>query len=287
MSYVLVVAGASNATFDKISAISGKSLAPDGEVIRLPLKGTDACYTPKYVSMLVKSTCDLLSRRSESEPVSVLLLYLNLQNGTEKYLLDAFFPVALPLGVDLQGPSGTDELLKGKELQGEVVKGAQRLRKIFPQVSDKTQVANLSPLLLPVRNFKSNLLEEMLSALYSGLSNHETPEKLIKERVEIFKKSHPPLKPPDGQQHCYSDGYLYFKSPGRDRHGFFRHSAKKSHADDCIMRARSRLGGSIPYTLHYDCTPVRKLAKDYPNCHGHPTSPKETHVNIGPSDFII
>lgn len=287
MSYVLLVAGASNATCETISAISGKSLAPDGEVIRLPLRGNDACYTQKYVNMLVKSTCDHLSRRSESEPVSVLLLYLNLQNGTEKYLLDAFFPMALPLGIDLQGPSGTEELLKGKGLKGEVVKGAQRLRKIFPQVSDKTQVANLSPLLLPVRNFRALPLKEMLSALYSDLSNHESPGELIKEKVEIFKTSHPPVKPPDGKQHCYTDGYLFFKSPGRDRHGFFRNSGKGSHADDCIMRARSRLGGSIPYTLHYDCTPVRKLAKNYPNCHGHPTPPKDRHVNIGPSDFII
>lgn len=287
MSYVLLVAGASNSTIGTISAISGKLLAPDGEVIRLPLKGNDACYTSKYVNMLVKSTCDSLSRRSESEPVSVLLLYLNLQNGTEKCLLDAFFPMALPLGIDMQRTSGKDGLLKGKGLRGEVVKGAQRLRKIYPQVSDKTQVANLSPLLLPVRNFRADPLEEMRSALYSGLSTHKSPGELIEEKVKTFKTSHPPVKPPDGKQHCYTDGYLFFKSPGRDRHGFFRNSGEGGHADDCIMRARSRLGGSIPYTLHYDCTPVRKLAKAYLNCHGHSKPPNDRHVNIGPSDFII
>ena len=287
MSYVLVVAGASIQTFDLVSKISGSLLAPQGEVVRFPLKGSDAVYTATYVRLLVEATAKCLLRSSEHEPVSVLLLYLNASNGSEQLLLDAFFPMALPLAVDLLEQSGSGQLIKGKVIERLIVEGAQKLRQVYPQVSDRTRVSNLSPLLLPLRNFRSDALALMLRELYDELGRHEAPGNLLKEKVDRFKAIHPPTKPPDGSQNCYTDGHLFFKSPGRHRHGFFRNSGKNVHSDDCILRARSRLGGSIPYTMHYDCTPQRKLAKAYPNCHCEATPPKDTHVNIGPSDFII
>jgi hypothetical protein len=287
VSYVLVVAGASIATFDRISKISGSLLAPQGEVISLPLRGNDADYTVKYVRMLVEATSKCLLKRSEHEPVSVLLLYLNVSNGTEEILLDAFFPMALPLAVDLLDQSRPGEPIKRKVIEKLIIAGAHKLREVFPQVSDKTRVANLSPLLLPLRNFRSEALALMLRALYSELGRHAAPGDLIVEKVARFKARHPPTKPPSGSQHCYTDGHLFFRSPGRHRHGFFRNSSRGTHSDDCILRARSRLGGSIPYTMHYDCTSERELAKAYPNCHCEATPPKDMHVNIGPSDFII
>ena len=287
MSYVLVLAGASGQTFDLVSTISGSLLAPHGEVVRLPLKGTDAVYTATYVRLLVEATAKCLLRGSEQKPVSVLLLYLNASNGTEQLLLDAFFPMALPLSVGILKQTELGQPIKGKMLEKLIVDGAQRLREVYPQVSDRTQVSNLSPLLLPLRNFRSHALEVMLRELYNELGIHEAPSALLQEKVDRFKAVHPPTRPPGGSQHCYTDGNLFFKSPGRHRHGFFRNSGKSNHADECILRARSRLGGSIPYTMHYDCTPQRHLAKAYPNCHCEATSPKDTHVNIGPSDFII
>lgn len=287
MSYVLVVAGASVQTFDIVSKLSGSRLAPGGEIVRLPLKGADAAYTAIYVRLLVEATSKCLLKRPENEPASVLLLYLSASNGSENLLLDAFFPMALPLPIPVLDQVQQGPHMKRREIEKSIVEGAKKLRDIFPKVSDKTLVANLSPLLLPMRNFRSDALAQMLRELYLELGSHASPEHLIKEKVDWFKSRHPPTKAPDGQQHCYTDGHLFFKSPGRHRHGFFRNSSKTAHQDDCILRARSRLGGSIPYTMHYDCTAQRQLAKAYPNCHCEATPPKDTHVNIGPSDFII
>jgi hypothetical protein len=287
VAYILVIAGSSGPTFDAVSRLSGSLLAPDGQVIRLPLKGQDAVYTNSYVRLLIQETSKYLLRFPEHEPVSVLLLYLNAKNGSEKMLLDAFFPMALPLAIGLMGESGQSQLYSANAIGKLVVEGAKRLRNIYPQVSDKTQVANLSPLLLPIRNFRSDALSMMMKQLYYLLGTHHSPADLLKEKIDQFKAIHPPMNPPDSLQRCYSDGYLYFKSPGRHRHGFFRNSPKSTHSDDCILKARSRLGGAIPYTLHYDCTPKQQLANTYPNCHCVPVAPKPNHVNIGPSDYII
>jgi hypothetical protein len=81
---------------------------------------------------------------------------------------------------------------------------------------------------------------------------------------------------------------LYFKSPGSDRHGFFRHPPDPAHHPECLLKARSRLGSPFRHTFHYDCTGVHgRLAATYPNCHGDPVCPKPTHVNIAPSDYVI
>ena len=287
MSYVLVIAGASGSTFQLLEGLSSSLLAPGGVVIRIPVTGNDSAYSARYVRSLVRATSSCVSKVPEQEPVSILLLYLNASDRSESVLLDAFFPMALPFSISVIDPYGDGQLLNRKAIKKLIVEGAQRLRDVYPKVSDKTQVANISPLLLPLRNFRSGALTNMLKELYDRLGKHDSPGDLIGEVVNRFKTLHPPVKPPDGAQHCYTDGNLYFKSPGRNRHGFFRNAGKNAHSDECILRARSRLGGSIPYTLHYDCTPLRQLAKAYPNCHCEDTPPKEKHVNIGPSDFII
>ncbi len=287
MAYVLVIAGASSGgTFDLVSKISGNVLAPNGQVIRCPIKGEDATYTKAYVSLLIEATSKCLLKLPEQEAVSVLLLYLNASNGSESMLLEAFFPMALPLSVRLDDASAEGKPVGRKALEALIVAGAQRLRRVYPQVSDKTQVGNLSPLLLPVRNFRSDALMFMLRELYSSLGTHEAPVSLLQQQVNKFKRTHPPTKPPNSLQRCYTDGHLYFKSPGKDRHGFFRNSDTGTHAGYCVIKARSRLGGAIPHTLHYDCTPTRHLLEFYPNCHCEDISSSRDYINIGPSDFV-
>ncbi len=287
MAYVLVIAGASSGgTFDLVSKISGNALAPNGQVIRCPIKGEDATYTKAYVSLLIEATSKCLLEFPEQEAVSVLLLYLNASNGSENMLLEAFFPMALPLSVRLDDSSAEGKPVGRKALEALIVAGAQRLRKVYPQVSDRTQVGNLSPLLLPIRNFRSDALMFMLTELYSSLATHESPVSLLQQMVNKFKNTHPPTKPAGSPQSCYTDGHLYFKSPGKNRHGFFRNSDMGKHVNYCVIKARSRLGGAIPYTLHYDCAPIRHLLEFYPNCHCERISTSREYINIGPSDFV-
>ena len=142
---------------------------------------------------------------------------------------------------------------------------------------------------LPVRNFRSDHLKTMLNNLFWSLSRDASPDDLIKAETDRFIKAHPRTYPSDtDRRHCLSDKILYFKSPGRDRHGFFRHAANKGHGADCLLNARSRLGGTFNYQFHYDCEPVKgRLASSYPNCHDSLCSlPRASHVNISPNDYV-
>jgi hypothetical protein len=147
---------------------------------------------------------------------------------------------------------------------------------------------NLSPFLLPLRNFQSEVLRETLFDLYLNLANSNNPSKSLFLAETKLLRVHPKVAVPNTTLRAFTFGNLYFKPPGTSRHGYFRHQSRLAHPFDCLLLARSRLGSPYSYTLHYDCEPVSgSLSQRYPNCHGHPTEPKKHHVNIAPSDYII
>jgi hypothetical protein len=151
-----------------------------------------------------------------------------------------------------------------------------------------TSVHNLTPLLLPTKNFESDRLAELLGNLFWGLAANGAPDALIAQETERFLVAHPWTRMPGDDRRCLLDGVHYFRSPGHERHGFFRFSAAAGHINACLLNARSRLGGTYGYTFHYDCNAVNGgLRGDYPNCHWARVPPKKHHVNIAPNDFII
>lgn len=289
--YSIVIAGLPTLLFDRLRREAETKIAPGGKLFLSPNPWSNS-YDPKHINNLIEQLFQYLLKRPEKDAMVTLLLYADFGDESTAKLLKRFFPFALPRRLAVpdfsKAKSKQDHSKLLNEFVASVVDASRKVRAASNKISHRTHVHNLNPLLLPIRNFQGDELSELLWKVYSEASYSDDPDKLLSDEISRFLAKHPWATPPDGQKRALSDGVLYFKSPGNDRHGFLRNSIAKTHPIDCLLNARSRLGGAYDYCFHYDCTPVKgKLKAGYENCHGHDSPPKKTHVNIAPNDFII
>lgn len=290
-NYILVIGGLPTQAFDRLRKVSSNKLAPGGKLILSPNLWKGA-YHPKHANALITEANKFCASRPEKDPIVTLLIYVDFEDPSTTAFLNSFFPFSLPCRLKLPNFYGASNANEANRLLGEfeekVIAASAKLREVSTLISHETSLPNLNPLLLPRRNFHSQALDRMLRKIFDEAVESDHPKAMIEAEISSFHAKHPWLTPPGDQKHCLSDGQLYFKSPGKHRHGFFRNSAAASHELDCLLNARSRLGGSYDYCFHFDCEPVKgKLKASYDNCHGGNGTPKENHVNIAPNDYIV
>lgn len=276
--------------FDRVARESSNLLVPDGKLIMKPLSGRT--YTAGTARDFLREARDYATELPEAEPVSALLLYVNHGDHATDQFVEQFFPFCLSAALsplDIAGVTSKNELNRRlNAFVRTIALSARTLRKSADAVKAALSGSNLTPLLLPLRNFASQYLRSKLQVLFLDLAKSSDPGVTVATAQEDLIRQHPWVKSQTDAKRCLSDGILYFKSPGSDRHGYFRHPPDPAHNPECLLKARSRLGGPFRHTFHYDCTPVHgHLAPAYPNCHGGLVAPKPTHVNIAPSDYII
>jgi hypothetical protein len=156
----------------------------------------------------------------------------------------------------------------------------QALKKEFRERDSRT------PLLLPVRNFKSHVLNELLievQKLRPGNPDYDVP---LRELIEA--KGLVSIK--DGPKNSFFENRnsirFYGPSKAGARHGLPSYS--EPHTSACLVNAYFRLGTRYDVNFHYDCQyKDARLSGEFPNCHGEPEShSSRTHLNISPNDFI-
>lgn len=280
MTIDIVIAGLSVAGFDELRKESEKRFAPSGRLFARPVKKPG--YPRDAARQYQEQLRDRILALSETEQISVTIAYIDYADQATKQFIEAFRPFALVRPIE-----PPNEHRNGRAYSDYLVEQAKELRSRANRVSEFTNVANVTPFLLPYRNFDSQHHWEMVERLYNSLGVVDDIRGMMQSEKTKFVRYHPRVKPPKGQQSCYSDGRLFFKSPGRERHGYFRHTRSQGHHPSCLLAARCRFGGSYPHNLHYDCEPVAQLEKSYPNCHRAGTQPGANHVNICPNDYII
>lgn len=291
MPYVQMIAGLPQDAYDHVAKISAKRLAPEGKLIMKPLPGRDTYPAGHHKQFVLDADAHVLTLR-ETELVQTLLVYADYGDDSTGRFLDAFFPFCLSLGVTVpdtpSARNGNERNRLLNDFAEGLLKATVRLREVGRVISEQTDIANLTPLLLPLRNFRSGALRDMLHDVFLHASGAEDPKAYLKGRIDAFLCKHPRAHAPGALRHCLSDGILYFQSPGKDLHGFRRNITKEGHAPNCLLNARSRVGGRYRHNFHYDCIPVKgKLRSHYENCHGSQTTTKDDHVNIAPNDYII
>ena len=282
----VVFAGLSVAGFDALKGMKERRLAPLGALFASPVKRPG--YPSDQALAYQQRMRDRIVKLPEKEPVSLTLAYVDYGDSTTKAFIDDFKPFALvrpirPITGDFEAEVSPAEV---RTYQDYLAEEAKSLRDRASRVGEFTHIRHLSPFMLPQVNFDSRHHRLLLEVLFRNLGTVDDVTKFMRKAANGFERHHPKVKPPQNDHSCYSDKRLYLCSPGRDRHGYFRHDAK-GHPPSCVLAARSRFGGSCAHDLHYDCQPVTVLAATYPNCHGVPTPPKPTHVNICPNDYII
>ena len=142
------------------------------------------------------------------------------------------------------------EPLERSSILSYLVAQAEELRSRASRVSEFTNIANVTPFLLPYENFQSRYHRDMVERLYNCLGVVDDISSIMESEKDAFTRHHPRVRPPKGQPSCYSDNRLFFKSPGRARHGYFRHTHGQGHHPSCLLAARCRFGGSYPHDLH-------------------------------------
>ena len=276
----IAIAGLSVAGFDVLRKESEKKFAPSGNLFARPVKKPG--YPKDAALQYQEQIRDRILALSETTKISVTIAYVDYADETTKQFIDAFRPFALVRPIE-----PLKEQHNGRSYREYLVAQAEELRSRASRVSEFTNIANVTPFLLPCRNFDSSHYGEMIECLYHSLGVVDDITGVMQTEKNKFERHHPRVKPPGGQQSCYSDGRLFFKSPGRARHGHFRHTRDQGHHPSCLLDARCRFGGCYPHNLHYDCEPVKQLEASYPNCHRAETLPGANHVNICPNDYII
>jgi len=289
MRYISVFAGAHGELYDRLRQQPPNAFAPNGAFIVEPLPAEG--YSTKYANAIIDKIASYIYALPEKEQVSIMMCYAAIKRGDLPLFLDMFFPYSICKevpAIQIKYPASRNGInCTINSYIAATKKEYANLRTITKAIKEKTDVHNITPLLLPVRNFGSHALNSMLRRLFEEISGSSDPNALIHECTTQFIRCHPRVNPVGERASCFSNGDLYFKSPGRDRHGFYRHKKGDGHASQCLLNARCRLGGPYDYTLHYDCTPVKgSLANQYANCHGELCRCRSTHVNIAPNDYV-
>src|SRR4051812_15679669 len=104
--------------------------------------------------------------------------------------------------LDLSGTRNKREAKERLNTYAEyIVQEVLELRSSAHRVREHTNVHNLTPLLLPMRNFASKELGDMLRRLFEGLGRTQDPSGLLRKEMERFIAAHPRATPPDADRH--------------------------------------------------------------------------------------
>ncbi|WP_375763090.1 hypothetical protein ACE10X_27235 [Bradyrhizobium sp. Pha-3] len=191
-------------------------------------------------------------------------------------------PLFMPIAFAVDRPHNKDFLDLARQLRIEVFRAgklARALKKEFQERDSRT------PLLLPVRNFKSKDLERLLLEVQRLTTDgdYDAPLKklLASGNIQASRESH--------KKTFFENGNairFYGPSKAGARHG--GPSGKPPHDERCLVNGYFRLGARYDTTFHYDCQyETGHIKGEFPNCHdGDQSFQARTHINIAPSDAL-
>ncbi len=225
------------------------------------------------------------------QEVGIGLAYAKLGGASESFLQN-FCPFAVTVPFDPFYPDAQEKHQRRAELklfEERLIEVVRRVRDRIRLMRDVLSGQNFSPLTLPVRNFRSDVLDLNIKTIFQQLGTSAAARKLVEQHRDDILARHPLRKLADGSHRPYfeDDRQLRFKSPGSDNHGNAR-VVGDGHRFECLINGRARLGAPIKAGFHYDCCYERgRLDAFYANCHGANVGPsKNTYVNISPSDAV-
>jgi len=254
-----------------------------------PFHFRDGMAAP-YLAELAKEVSALNPR----DEIAVIVAYAGFDQPGTVGFVECFFPFALCAPITPFYPDAAPKNERRKALatfMGHLEDHVQALASKARIVRDKLSGQNFTPLLLPLNNFRSDILAPSISALFQSLGLDGNPAGRLDEVKEALLAAHP-IKLEEGKgekrKRFFEDGRSHrFHSPGSDRHGMAR-ALVDGHNQKCLIGARVRLGGPFDSQFHYDCCDRRGgVDKSYPNCHHEETRPASTdNVNIAPNDYV-
>jgi hypothetical protein len=290
---LFVVAGVPGDLFQRFQQLIPSIFGRGHLVVAKPLRvRQDGRFAPgaDYIDDIIKD----LARRVERDPSitrtgcgAVILASPKVNIATA---LRAFYPFALPVAISLPSPALTIGEAGRRTMNRiaadvrEVAVGLQRgVRSVTSEITARR---NRTPLLLPNRNFTSDVFSREVDALFTALARSDAPSARISSACQRIERRHP--FQPRGGACFYDDRGIRFRMPGRALHGR-RIGIGQGHLPTCLLNGHLRLGGFSESGFHYDCTDGERgrLRGEFPDCHGTVGEyVGQPHLNIYPNDFI-
>lgn len=292
MHYIICLAGLPQEVVDEVKRRRPVRFteAPSRAPITRPISSPFS-YRPGMSDYYLNAIATEIEAIRPTEEVGIGLAYVD-YGGCTAAFVDAFCPFSVVTRLDPFYPASVEKHFRRQKLTEYVnalTLTVDELRKRIAIVRDMLSGQRFSPLTLPLRNFRSDVLQETIADLFKSLGTDNDPRAQLNTAINCIKARHPLRQMPDRSHRPYyeDDRGLRFKSPGKDKHAMAR-KVGEGHLLPCLINGRARLGGPISANFHYDCEYERgNVDTEYPNCHSAPTAPTKTnYVNIAPNDYV-
>lgn len=297
MRYVFGFAGLQVDVYDKLRTKLLSQTSDVDHVIGRPLAKGAKHYGEDDVAALRRKFAECLAPDAKvAEPTekAYCLICVTLDQDSTQTLVREFFPEILVITVlaEYQGKTGAAYRSEVNKLivaiESAIIKAKKALKVVHKEVTER---ANRTPLLLPVKNFKSKTFVDQLHQLYEALADAQRADEVVRQFIRAMNNAHPvqtssagALK---GRERYVDDRGIHFVPPGKHRHAFLRHPDRE-HTDKCFLTSHLRLGAPYHAAFHYDCQKgLANLKGDFFGCHtdacrceGRP------HLNIATNDYV-
>lgn len=300
MRFVIACLGVPQAAFNAVRDSGARIAQGNGELVCMPLRHGASAYDQRYLGQFIEDFAGRVERDKDSKlrDTGFAAIYIQLHTEGDRLLEQVFFPSTLTWPIDWRIEHGTPTTQR-RSINALVVRlaeaAASAKRAIEALSKEANERANKTPLLLPMKNFRSAILEERARALGAAVGAALDPEAAVREFAADFELTHPSTaEEPEGHRRKRSFGFtddrgIFFRSPGRDRHAFARIAPGGEHPPACLLSGRRRLGAPYDPAFHYDCSRAGGATLDgaFHGCH-EPPSPRSgnRHLNIAPNDFV-
>jgi hypothetical protein len=166
---------------------------------------------------------------------------------------------------------------------GRVRRSIAALSKEFRERDSKT------PLLLPLRNFGSERLVELVCAVQDQAAESEDFYPSIRAKIDKFQSTSLRTVVEGKKTYFQNDRAIRFTGPKKAgaRHG--KPTGLPPHHLECLLNGVFRAGAPYDVGFHYDCThELGQIGGSFFNCHdhGHVYVAKRDYLNIAPNDAL-
>ncbi len=298
---IVAVAGIPSDHFNRIQKLAPGIFGNKAVFLGTPLRpGGDGNYRPDHDH--VSSLAENMVKRIKLEPTLVKQgcgIIILAPEGYDAGPSEALFkPFALVRAAILPTPvltNGRPGEMCGNQIARALRDVAAPLGRAVTAMNTEVRARlNRSPLLLPIRNFESELLQEVVLELAVTLPRAKDPNTTIAAACCRIEQEFPFGKIGGSSRRCFMNGKeVQFRPPNGALHGVAA-SSDPPHNRDCYLNGLLRLGGSYDPGFHYDCIRDRSegrrripLVGKFYDCHGsfRPQT-GDPHLNIGSNDFV-
>lgn len=296
MRFVCGYAGIPSEIYDEIRAARARFCGEGVSFLSVPLRTNDwyPKYTESHTNSFLKGFGALIRNDHQNalSDTGFALLYIRHDDVSTETFVGRFFPSTMCIEIPWALDRTNDMTMRQSknELITLLREATEQVRKAIPPLKKEIRERDArTPLLLPLKNFHSDLLVDEIKNLQEALVDEDDKLNVIVETVRTLERHHPLQAPTKGYRKFFLDERnVQFRPPGTagSRHGFARGHGR--HPETCLLSGRRRLGAPYDPVFHYDCQKgTGNIHELFYGCHEEQAMLEgDPHLNVSPNDHV-